>query len=162
MSATTQTDKDSTKSQPANSAYTGTVKYGVRETETTAEYAKRILGNGTYHNVCRELLADSQRLLGLSVAQAEKVAIQYQVDLGRYFKDMQAAGIAIGNAGKGKNWDGQVTLKVAVDKVKGHLTHALCIAKLCAMLQDARFYGILSYDTITLSPALTEWLGAKE
>ena len=133
------------------------------ETPTQEVHAqvKVDFGDGRYSKVMTELYGDAQRLLGLSSKQAEKAARQYGVDLGRYFASAQVEGINVGNAKKSKNWDGQVTLKEAVTKVKGHLTHALCVAKLCAMLQDAKTYGITSYPEVELSQALQDWLNNK-
>lgn len=108
-------------------------------------------GSGRYSTAARELFADSQRLLGITDEQADKLARSFSSELGRM--NMQSE-IQISKVNK----DSKVTLK-EVAKIKGiTLTHAICLAKLVNMLQEAKSYGIKKYVEIELEDNLIEWL----
>lgn len=111
-------------------------------------------GNGRYSRIAEELFDSSRFLLKLTDVQAEKVAKSFASELGRI--DMKATSVKVGKLNK----DGFVSLSEAA-KIKGvKMTHALQVAKLVTILDDAVKCGVSTFDTITLDPDLVEWINS--
>lgn len=108
-------------------------------------------GEGRYSKVASELFKDSQRLLNVTEAQADKIARAFMSDLGRLQSKVDS--VALGKLSKSG-----ITLR-EISKVKlTNLSYSLTIAKLCTMLDEARNYGVTKFDKITLFKDLGEWV----
>lgn len=130
------------------------------ETTSTTGAPKKVaisFGNGRYSNVAEELFKDSQRLLLLDPAQAEKLARSYASDLGRISPKVAKDGITIGKPAKK---DRTVTLKESTMLKGVTLTYSLALAKLCVILQEATHYGASDF-TPTIRTDFMDWLNGK-
>ena len=107
-------------------------------------------GDGRYSSAMKELFQDSQRLLGLSTEQAEKLARSFGAELGRH---NAIAKISYGKATK----DGKMTLRESCT-IKGvTVTYAIALAKLCVITQEMLSFGVKECDII-LRDDFVEWL----
>lgn len=114
------------------------------------------LGQGRYSAAMAELYKDSKRVLGLTDAQAHRLAISFGADLGRFTSKAHAE-VKIGRP---TQKDKFVTLREALKVKNVPLTHALCLARIVQELW--LIDGITVNDCqLTLSDSLTEWLGAE-
>ncbi len=108
-------------------------------------------GEGRYSKVMNELFNDSQRLLGLQIKQAEKLARSFGAELGRYQGDVQ---FKYGRVSK----DNKMTLR-EITTIKGlTVTYAIALARACVLLQEATGFGVNTYSKITLDKQFVEWL----
>lgn len=112
-------------------------------------------GDGRYSSIMGELYKDSQRLLQLTPKQAERLARQIGVELGRLNMTNK---IQFGRVTKNQ----QVTIR-EVASIKGvTMTHALNLNKACMVLQDALSFGLDSIVEVKLKDNVLEWLNGGE
>ena len=122
-------------------------------TATIPEQKTVSFGDGRYSSVMRELYQDSQRLLQLSPEQAEKLARNFGVELGRL--QMQNK-VQFGRVTKNQ----QVTIR-EIASIKGvTMTHTLNLAKACVILQDSLNFGLKTIVEVEIMDNVLEWLNS--
>lgn len=114
-------------------------------------------GNGRFSQVMHECWSDCQRLLGFSSKQAERVARALGADAGKLDFKME---LGIGKL-VGKTHDAKISLRTFSKSVKTTLTNSICIAKLCALLQECRSYKLKNSQAVELEKSLMDWVNEK-
>jgi len=110
-------------------------------------------GNGRYSQAMKELFGDSQRLLGITEKQAEKLARSFGAELGRYNLHSK---ISFGKYSAKSN---QITLKESASLKGLVVTYPISMAKLCILMQECIAFGLdVENSTIELQSAWAAWL----
>lgn len=118
------------------------------------EQKKVTFGDGRYSNAMNELYKDSQRLLSLTPEQAERLARQLGVELGRLNMTNK---ISFGRVTKNQ----QVTIK-EIASIKGvTMTHTLNMNMACVKLQEALNFGLDAIIEVKIKDNVMEFLSPK-
>lgn len=122
------------------------------ETSTTNTSKIGQFGNGRYSMAMSELFKDSQRYLGITETQADRLARSFGAEYGRAMQDSTAK-VKLGKLNK----NGVITLGESVKGVKTVMTHAISVAKLVSLVNEGIPYGL---DTSNVSIGLKQGDGS--
>ncbi len=110
-------------------------------------------GNGRYSAAMGELFKDSQRYLGITETQADRLAKSFGAEYGRVMQNSEAK-VKLGKVNK----NGAITLGESVKGVKTVMTHAIAIAKIVATINECIPYGV---DTSNVSIGMKQGEGTS-
>lgn len=120
-------------------------------------------GNGRYSKFASELFRDTQRIFGLTSAQADKVARAWMSDYGRAMSNAPVTGTSVKPGTKKDREAGLLSLKDAMGKIKATSTYSLAIAGTTSALDNIRKdFGCVESFKPVLREDIKDWLDGKE